>query len=144
MFLFACMGWRRVAIVAKHSVAVSALMGWRPCPEELFICGSQEKAPAGEIPDIYLLSHSLQDAGVFPPLRWASCHLTDGSSVSHGICQIKCCFHLYAPPLEKRHAYRHASLSLKPFFRGVTLLGPCTSSFCKSSLYCKKSSSQFT
>lgn len=65
MFVFVCMGWRRVATVAKHSVAVSAVMGSGPCPKGLFICGSQEKAPAGEIPEVYLLSHSLQHPAVF-------------------------------------------------------------------------------
>lgn len=48
-----------------HIVAASALMGSGPCPKGLFICGSQEKAPAGEIPKVYLLSHSLQHPGVF-------------------------------------------------------------------------------
>lgn len=85
---------------AKHSVAVSERIGSGPCPEGLFFCGSQEKAPAGEIPEVYLLSHSLQDPGAFPPLRWASCHFSDSGSVSHGVCQ-KVCFHIYAPPLQE-------------------------------------------
>lgn len=88
------------ATAAKRSVAVSALIGSGPCPEGLFFCGSQEKAPAGEIPEVYLLSHSLQDPGAFPPLRWASCHFSDGGSVSHEVCQ-KGCFHMYTPPLQK-------------------------------------------
>lgn len=54
-----------------------------------------------------------------PPLLWAWCHFSDGSCVSHGICQIKCCFGMYTPPLETTQhgpVCKDTSLSLKPFF----------------------------
>lgn len=71
------------ATAAKQSAAVSALLGSGPCPEGLLLCGSQEKAPAGEIPEVHLLSHSLQDPGAFPPLCLASRHFSHDGSVSH-------------------------------------------------------------
>lgn len=86
MYVFLCKWDGMGAAGAKHCVAVSALIGLGPCPQGLFFCGSQEKAPAGEIPEVYLLSHSLQDPGAFLPLRGASCHFSDGGSMSYGVC----------------------------------------------------------
>lgn len=47
-------------------------------------------------------------SAAFPPLRWASCHFSDGGSVSHGDRQ-KGCFHIYTPPLQENTAHRKHS-----------------------------------
>lgn len=127
------------AIGDKHSVAVSALVGSGPCPEGL-VCGSQEKAPAGEIPEVYPLSHSLQDPEAFPPFRWASCHFSNGGS--HGVCQ-KGCFYIYRPPFQKTQL-TPVGINASLVFSVEEKLSPVLFSlFYTSNFECNNSSSQF-
>lgn len=141
MFVFVRMGWRRVATVAKHCCSFRPyVIG--PMPRGVFHLwftreGSSWWNPQS-LPVITLT------AGSWSFLLHFSGHrvISLGGCVSHGISQIKCCFGLYTPPLEKtqhRPVWQDASLWLKSFFSVGELCWDCTPIlFAKAAFTAKK------
>lgn len=115
MFVFVCMGWRMVATVLQFQPLWDrghALQGFSSVVHK-------RRLPLLKSPKFTCYHTHCSILEFSPPLLWARCHFSDGSCVSHGTCQIKCCFGMYTPPLEKTQhgpVCKDASLSLKHFF----------------------------